>query len=270
MALVANARMYGVNPEARAAWADLFAWLSRRSGVSLSIIAHAYPAPLRDLWTRADLACAFMCGFPFARAHHRPIPVAAPVPTAGPAPGEPRYATRFVVASHSAFHTLEDTFGGRLGYTVEDSHSGFNAMRHHLLAYRTPERPALYGASIGPLVTPRRVIEALLSGTIDVGPLDSYAFDLTLRHEPELARLLRVVASTQPAPIPFLVASPTTPPAVIAALRASLLAFGEAPDCVDLRDRLCLLGFAPVDASAYDMLSHWDNEACAAGYSAPG
>ena len=37
-----------------------------------------------------------------------------------------------------ALRTLEDTFGGRAGWTVEHSHSGFNAFRHHLLAYRTP------------------------------------------------------------------------------------------------------------------------------------
>lgn len=270
MALVANARMYSVNPQARAAWADLFVWLSRRSGIELSVVAHAYPAPLRDLWTRADLACGFICGFPFARSHQELIPVAAPIPTGGPARGEPRYASRFVVAHGSAFRTLDDTFGGRLGYTVEESHSGFNAPRHHLLAYRTPERPALYHASVGPLVTPRRVIEAILSGVIDVGPLDSYALDLMLRHEPELDGSLRVIASTQTAPIPFLAASPTTPSAVIANLRASLSSFGDAADCADLRDRLCLDGFAPIDAGAYDVLSRWDDESRAAGYLAPG
>lgn len=270
MSLVANARMYGVNPEARAAWADLFAWLSQVSGVGLSVVAHAYPAPLRDLWTRPDLACGFICGFPFVRSHRRLVPVAAPIPTGGPTPGAPLYASRFVVASGSAFHTLEDTFGGRLGYTVEESQSGYNAPRRHLLAYRTPERPALYGASFGPLVTPRRVIEALLSGAIDIGPLDSYALDLMLRHEPELGRSLRIVASTAPAPIPFLAASPTTSPAVIDALRESLCAFGDAPDCADLRDRLRLDGFAPVEASAYDVLARWDDEARAAGYPSPG
>ena len=32
MAFVANARMYGVNPQARAAWSELFAWLARAIG----------------------------------------------------------------------------------------------------------------------------------------------------------------------------------------------------------------------------------------------
>ena len=89
----------------------------------------------------------------------------------------------------SAFRSLEDTFGGRLGYTVEDSHSGYNALRHHLLPYRQQRGANLYRESIGPLTTPRRVIERLLCASdIDVGPLDGYALDLMLRHDPELAK----------------------------------------------------------------------------------
>lgn len=266
MAFVANARMYGVNPQARAAWSELFAWLTRASGVDLSVIEHAYPAPLSTLWARPDLACVYMCGFPFVQARNRPVPVAAPVPDAGPVPGEPLYATHFVVSSGSEFRTLEDTFGGRLGYTIADSHSGYNAPRHHLLAYRTPERPTLYSATLGPLVTPRRVIEAILSGVVDVGPLDGYALDLMLRHEPDLGGLIRIVASTRPAPIPFLVASPTCPAEVVETLRASLLAFGEAPEGAGLRDRLRLDGFARVRVADYEQLRRWDDEARAVGY----
>ncbi len=269
MAFVANARMYSVNSAAKAAWAGLFAWLSQASGVDLEVVDHAFPAPLAALWARTDLACGFMCGFPFVQARDRPVPIAAPVPSDGPAPGEPFYATSLVVAAGSRFRTLEDTFGGRLGYTVEDSHSGYNALRHHLLAFRTPERPNRYRESVGPLVTPRRVIEAVLSGAIDVGPLDGYALDLMLRHEPELGRLIRVVATTRAAPIPFLVANPACPADVVAALRTTLLGFGAAPDCAALRDDLRVDGFAPVRVAAYDLIRQWDREARRAGYPHP-
>lgn len=269
MAFVANARMYGVNSEARAAWAELFAWLTRASGVDLFVMEHAYPAPLSALWRRPDLACAFMCGFPFVQARDRPIPIVAPIPHAGPVPGKPLYVSRLVVSAGSEFRTLEDTFGGRVGYTVTDSHSGYNALRHHLLAYRTPERPTLYRASVGPLITPRRVIEAILAGEIDVGPLDSYALDLMLRHEPDLSRQIRFVASTKPAPIPLLVASSTCTAGVVGALRDALVAFGDAPESADLRDRLGLSGFATVQADDYDQVLHLDDEARAAGYPVP-
>jgi ABC-type phosphate/phosphonate transport system substrate-binding protein len=267
---VANARMYSVDPEAAVAWKELFAWLTRESGVALDVVDHAFPLRLSELWSRPDLACAFMCGFPFMLAARRPRPVAAPVPAQAPVPGQPVYATYLVVAAASKFVELEDTFGGRLGYTVEDSHSGYNALRHHLLPYYWQRGARLYRESVGPLFTPRRVIEALLAGEIDVGPLDSYALDLMLHHQPDLAPKLRVVAVTEPAPIPFLVAAPDCPDDVVSALQAALARFGDAHACAGLRDRLCLDAFVPVVIEDYGLITRWDAEARAAGYDQPG
>jgi ABC-type phosphate/phosphonate transport system substrate-binding protein len=270
MTYVANARMYSVDPGAASAWKELFEWLARASGVDLRVIDHAFPAPLSELWSRPDLGCAFMCGFPYKLAKHPPRPLAAPVPLSGPVPGTPVYATRLVVTAESSFRSLQDTFGGRVGYTVEDSHSGYNALRHHLLRYRQPGGGNLYGASIGPLTTPRRVIEALRAGTIDVGPLDSYAWDLMQRHDPDLAAQIRIVATTDSAPIPFLVASRECPEEVVASLRAALMGFGDLAACASLRERLCLRGFAPVATTDYDLMLRWDAEARAASYAHPG
>ncbi|KIZ47660.1 hypothetical protein OO17_03175 [Rhodopseudomonas palustris] len=266
---VANARMYAVAPAAAAAWRDLFAWLARASGVDLNVIDHAFPLPLAELWSRPDLGCGFMCGFPYLLATERPQPIAAPVPLHAVVPGRPVYATRLIVRAGSRLQTLEQTFGGRLGFTVADSHSGYNALRHHLLPYRLARRNDLYRESIGPLFTPRRVIEAVLSGAIDVGPLDSYALDLMLRHEPELATQIRVVATTEAAPIPFLVASRSCPDEVVTALRTTLLGFASNTDCADLSDALCLAGFAPVDLAAYETIAEWDAGARQAGYASP-
>jgi len=266
---VANARMYSVNPEAAAAFKTLFGWLSQQSGVQLGVIDHAFPAPLSELWSRADIACVFMCGFPFLHAAPRPKPVAAPLPRGTPGAGRPIYATRLVVRSDSPYQSLEDTFGGRLGCTAEDSHSGFNALRHHLLPYRLQRGANLYRESIGPLYTPRRVIDAVIAGTIDVGPLDSYALDLMLRHDPELEQRIRVVSTTDAAPIPFLVAAPQCPDEIVTVLRATLIGFGDAPECAGLRDSLCLHGFAPVNIADYEVMANWDQEARVAGYARP-
>src|SRR5258708_7612318 len=196
MSYVANARMYGVDPGAASAWYELFERLAQASDVDLRVIDHGFPAPLAELWSRPDLGCAFMCGFPYSLAKNPPRPVAAPVPLGAPVKGRPVYATRLVVRANSTFRTLEDTFGGRLGYTVEDSHSGYNALRHHLLPYRLQRSARLYRESIGPLFTPRRVIEAVLADAIDIGPLDSYALDLMLRHDPNLTKQISMLATT--------------------------------------------------------------------------
>src|SRR5271156_1982093 len=158
MPYVANARMYSVNPAAASAWRELFGWLARESGVDLHVVDHAFPSPLAELWSRPDLACAFMCGFPYALAAQPLRPVAAPIPVKALVPGRAVYATRLMVRADSNFRSIEDTFGARLGYTVEDSHSGYNALRHHLLPFYRQRGVKLYRESIGPLVTPRRVI----------------------------------------------------------------------------------------------------------------
>ncbi|UWU76481.1 phosphate/phosphite/phosphonate ABC transporter substrate-binding protein [Bradyrhizobium huanghuaihaiense] len=261
--------MYSPVPAAAAAWKELFAWLARESGVDLDVIDHAFPLALSDLWAQRDLGVAFMCGFPFMLASNRPRQVAAPVPRGPLYGGKPVYATRLVVGANSHFQSIEDTFGGRLGYTVPDSHSGYNALRHHLLPYFQKHGSKLYRQSVGPLTTPRRVIEALLAGDIDVGPLDSYALDLMLRHDPTLTSQIRVVATTDLAPIPFLVAAADCPDEIVTRLRATLLTFATAPACAPLRDQLCLDAFVSIDVAGYDLMLRWDAEARGAGYAQP-
>ena len=133
------------------------------------------------------------------------------------------YFTDFVVRADSPFKTLEDTFDHRLAYSIENSHSGYNAARHHLLAYRTATRRTLYADTLGPLVAQRRVLDAVIDGRADVGPVDSYLLDLWRSHLPEVAAAVRVIATTEPAPSPPLVASPAIAEDVCARLRAALL-----------------------------------------------
>ena len=124
------------SPPAAAAWKRLFAWLQAKSGVDMTVIDHAFPASLDELWSRKDLACTFMCGWPFMRYGAVHQVVAAPIPSADYAKGRPVYCSHFVVRDDAPFKTLEDTFRHRFAYTIPDSHSGYNAPRHHLLKYQ--------------------------------------------------------------------------------------------------------------------------------------
>ncbi|HKS61188.1 MAG TPA: PhnD/SsuA/transferrin family substrate-binding protein [Xanthobacteraceae bacterium] len=250
MILAANARMYAVTPAVKAAWQELFAWVAKESGVPLSYLDHAAPAPLETLWTRGDLGAAFMCGFPFAAAPAKPQALAAPIPSPPRYGGKPQYCTDFTVRADSAFTQLGDTFGRRIGWTVEHSQSGYQAVRNHLAALR-----AAHDAQwVGPLVTPRRVIDALLAGEIDVGPLDSYVHDLLQRHEPATAAMLRVIESTAMTPIPLLVASPGVADDAVARLRQTLLSCHREPELAATLDTLLLARFVAVDPADYEVL----------------
>ena len=192
-------------------------------------------------------------------------PVAAPVPAAAGL-HRPLYATDFIVRTASPFRTLADTFGGTIGWTVEHSQSGFQAVRHHLLRYRTAQQASPYARAVGTLVTPRRVVEAVLAGEVDVGPLDSYVHALLRAHQPQVAARLRVVESTEPAPMPLLVASADVGDAIVDKLRQALLDLPASNQALLAMDVLGLEGFAAVAREDYAVLVTAADAASAAGY----
>ncbi len=269
MNLVANARMYAVDVATAANWTALFARIAAIAGVPLAVVPHAAPAPLEDLWRRDDLGLAFICGYPFAHGGFPVQPVAVPVPASGD--GRPLYATHFVVRAESDIATLVDSFGRRIGWTVAHSQSGFNALRTHLLKHWQARGP-LYAGSIGPLLTPRRVIDALLADEIDIGPLDAYFYDLLRAAEPHTAARLRIVETTAPRPMPLLVASDGVgvEEPIIARLRAALLAARQDKVGATILARLQLSGFAAVEPAAYRVLVEEADAADRAGYLQPG
>ena len=153
----------------------------------------------------------------------------------------------------SGFASVEDTFGGRVAWTVENSYSGFGALRHHLLRYRTADRPDPYREWIGPLVTPAAAIESLLEGRADLAPVDSFVWDLLARHAPERVAGVRVVGRTDPAPFPPIVASPGIEPGAAHRLSDAFVSIGEETSIRPALDSLLLKGFASVDTAAYDI-----------------
>ena len=266
---VMNARMYAVTPTAEDAWRALLGHVTAEAGVVLDYLAYPAPQPLEDLWSRPDLGCVFMCGYPIALGLADVVPLAAPIPDAPWAEGRPVYRSDLIVRADAPFRTLEDTFTGTAGWTVAHSHSGFNAFRHHLLAYRTPERLTLYRAVTGDLVTARRILDGVRDGSLDVGPLDAWWHRLIARHAPDLVAGIRVLASTATATIPAFVASPALPAADVEALKAAFAAASSRPWFSGLAADLCLTGFAPVTRDDYAVTLAWDREAKAAGYPVP-
>jgi ABC-type phosphate/phosphonate transport system substrate-binding protein len=266
---IANARMYSVTPEVEALWRALLAQVADDAGVVLRYEPYPAPMPLEDLWRRADLGAVFMCGFPIATELAQVIPLAAPIPRAPWAHGRALYRTDLIVREDASYRTLEDTFGGRAAWTVAHSHSGFNAWRRHLLGYRTATRPALYGTMTGNLVTAAKVLDSVREGRIDVGPLDAYWHMLIARHAPQLTRGIRVLASTETAPMPAFVAGHGVSAGMVRRLRNAFTAAATRPWFAALAQQLLLEGFAEVGAESYAPLLQWDREARAAGYPLP-
>jgi ABC-type phosphate/phosphonate transport system substrate-binding protein len=263
---ITNARMYSVTPEVEESWKVLLGHVLAMAGADFDYVPYPAPKPLEVLWEREDLGCVFMCGYPIAFQLSEVIPIAAPIPSASWSQGKPLYRSDLIVRKDSPFKRLEDTFGHRIGWTVEHSHSGFNALRHHLLAYRTPGRPALYSEVHGNLITARGILDAVLAGEIDVGPLDGYWHDLIRAYRPDLTDGVRVIASTDLAPIPSFVAAPGLPAETIVRLKTAFAAAHHQPWFAPLGKALHLTGFAPVELADFERTLAWDREAKEQGY----
>ena len=266
---IMNARMYAVTPEVEAGWSTLLGHITSEAGVTFSYLPYPAPQPLEQLWSRVDLGAVFMCGYPIALKLAPIVPIAAPIPRADWAGGRAVYRTDLIVRRDAPYRTLEDTFGARAGFTVAHSHSGFNAFRHHLLKYRTPQRPTLYGEMVGNLVTARNILDSVREGRIDIGPLDGYWHLLLARSAPQLTAGIRVLDSTVLAPSPAFVAAVGAPSQMVARLRAAFVSASTRPWFDSFRELLQLDGFEAVTEASYAMLLDWDRAAKAAGYAEP-
>jgi ABC-type phosphate/phosphonate transport system substrate-binding protein len=246
--MIANARMYSVSPETTELWRALLSAIFAKAVLPVTLIDHAYPKPIDELWCRTDKGAVFMCGLPFSRAEPQPVLVAAPVPSPPEFGGEARYWSELVVSKDSSWRSVPDTFGGRLALTAPESQSGCVAALSDFMAL--DREPPLFGEIIAPTVTPLGALRAVIRGAADIAPIDAYAFRLLERYRPDLTSQVRVVGQTVPAPIPPLVGSQNG----LEALTTAFLEAHQDPTTMRLMDRLLLQRFARPDPASYEVL----------------
>lgn len=247
--MIVNARMYSVTPAATAAWRELLTWVMARAGVQWDFVDHNPPLFLSDLWTRDDLGLVQMCGLPFSRHRPQATAIVAPVPSPAQYGGRSIYMSYIVVRADAPFQRIEDTFGHIAGYTLRDSQSGYYAFRHYLLEHFGNDDQ--YPEIIGGLMNPRGIIQALAERRIDVGPLDSYVFDLIRATDPGFAAQVKIVATTDPTPMPAIVCSPNVDAGTLARLREAFLAAATERALDACRNTLLIARFIVPDPAAY-------------------
>jgi ABC-type phosphate/phosphonate transport system substrate-binding protein len=257
--MIANARMYSVSAQAGAVWRNLLSAIIAQAGVPATVIDHPAPAPLEELWSRNDQGAVFMCGLPYSRAETQPILIAAPVPSPAEFQGTPHYWSDFVVRKGSAFREVRDTFGNRIAFTVPGSQSGCVAALSYLMSVHreatAPLQTPLFSEITAPTITPVGALTAVVNGTADIAPIDSYALRLLSKYRPDLASEVRVVGRTVPTPIPPLVASAAAvSEKERGALQSAFLEAHQSAPLKSLMDELLLLSFAGPRSDAYAVL----------------
>jgi ABC-type phosphate/phosphonate transport system substrate-binding protein len=257
--------MYNAVPRAAEAWRSLFTRVFAETGLAIDFITHRSPEPIAELWSKPDLCCEFMCGWPFVQSGDMQ-PIAAPVPSPPRYDHQSRYCSEFLVRESSGWRTLEQTFGQRFGWMAADSQSGFNAPRAHLARYVTAERAALYAEVKGPLGSPMKALDALRSAEVDVVALDSYFLDLCRHHDRGRLDGIRSVETTAWTPMPLLVAAPGVYGVTLDRLRNHLLGIHERADYAGLLADVLLERFVVPDVAAYGQLEAMARFAIERGY----
>ena len=269
MRLIANTRMYEVDVRTRHLWRGLIVQVSRSSGVPLDVVEHSPPAPMDDLWKRHDMGLVQMCGWPFWRSDPRPNLVATPVLDHEYCKGRPVYWTNMVVRHDDPAIGLEGLFGRRFGWTIESSHSGYNAPRRLLLPHYLEVGRPLFSQSLGPFKSPMGIVRAVIENEIDVGPVDGYFHLLLARHRPKLAARLRTIAVTDVAPMPPFVASGRISDDELGRLRESAAHAHLVPAARKIMENLAIERFVLPEIGFYETAEDWCREAIENGYRKP-
>jgi ABC-type phosphate/phosphonate transport system substrate-binding protein len=237
-----------VTPASTEAWKTVIGWVSKTAGVPVEFIEHAPPKLLSDLWSRSDLGMVQMCGLPASLRSPAPTILAAPQPSLPRYGGKSVYMSDLAVRADSKFQKLEDTFGGVAGYTLKDSQSGYFAFRYFLM---TKHPQAKYRKIVGGLLNARGIVKALVAGDIDVGPLDGYVWDLIRAGDPEFSAQVRLVAATDPTPMPPLISTGLNA-SEVDRVRTAFLGLHQHAELDAARRALFVDRFIVPDLSVYD------------------
>ncbi|MGH8813852.1 MAG: phosphate/phosphite/phosphonate ABC transporter substrate-binding protein [Advenella sp.] len=267
--LLTSTRLYDVTSLARDAWKALLQSAYLRASVQVEFIAHGWPTPVGELWARSGLCGAFMCGWPFAQALNEGKQFQAVVSVVPAWPhyeGQARYRSEFLVREDEPWKKLEDAFGSRYGWMVQDSQSGWNAPRNVLAAFADRGKADLFSDSKGPYGNPRGLIRALTEEEIDVTAIDGWYLDLLRVHDPLALHGLRTLAYTPWTPNPLLVCSPDVDSEIVSRLADILMSMHLATADKHLLQQTYVERFVPCDTQAYEVTLHMADQAQQAGY----
>jgi phosphonate transport system substrate-binding protein len=209
----------------------------------------------------------FVCGLPYTLlAGQAPPPVellVAPVLVGDRYEGRPVYFSDVVVAASSAVRRFAELRGRSWAFNDRGSHSGYNVVRHHLLAAHET------GGYFGRVVeagSHERCIALVRDGEVDAAAIDSQVLAVTMRERPELRQALRVIDAFGPSPSPPVVAASRLDRGVRDGLRAALLAMHEDDDGREALQLGLVERFAGVADDDYEVIRHMAELAERAGF----
>jgi phosphonate transport system substrate-binding protein len=173
------------------------------------------------------------------------------------------YFTDVIVRCDDPARTFADLRGRVWAYNDEGSHSGYNVVRHHLLALG--ETGGYFGRVVAS-GSHQNSIRKVLDREIDASGIDSTVLETEMARRPELEADLRTIATIGPSPIPPVVVARRLDPTLKARLRDLFLGMSVDPEGRAVLAEGRMAGFVPVRDADYDPIREMARRAAAAGF----
>jgi phosphonate transport system substrate-binding protein len=239
-------------------------FLERKTGIQIVLKQSPYD-PLDDPELNAgEVNLSFICGLPLIRMS-RTVPgllhpLVAPVVDDPRAEGRPVYFADVIVRADSGFDSLASLEGSTFCYNEINSNSGHHLLRYHML------KNGCSGHFFNRAITSgshQQSIRRVLDGDANCAAIDSTVLAQSFRDTPELKEQLRVVASTEPSPVPPLAMIESD-----AHHRQTLQSVLADPDhdLSHAMQRAGILTLVPVDTDDYRVIGEMYDQANAADY----
>ena len=164
---------------------------------------------------------------------------------------QPVYYSDVVVHKESPFFKFADLRGARWIINEARSHSGFNLVRYYLSTIG--ETFGFFGEVIESGAH-QDSLRLIIDGRSDASAIDSTVLETEFEKDPELNRLLRVIETFGPSPIPPFVASKTLPRELREKLSTLLLNLHKDSEGRELLARARFARFTAVQDSDYDQI----------------
>ena len=225
---------------------DWAKYLGAQLGRPVNFVVRDRYADMLDLLRRQEVDYAWLSDYPYIQVREQVKLLVIPRYR-----GKPIYWAYLIVpASDKTTTSIEQLKGTIFAYADPNSHTGYLVPRYQIK--QAGENPNAFFRKTFFVWSHHSVIEAVATGMVQGGSVDSYVWDTVQRYTPELTAQTRIVGRSTAFAFPPIVARGLIPAADFQAMQKALLNMSADSSGRQILDEFNLDGFTTGSPQLYD------------------